>query len=97
MYIEDIIDGQKFIEIAKKVTKSIPVIIAKSGRTEAGAKAISSHTGSLAGTDIIYDVAFKQSGIIRAYSVEELFDYAIAFSSQPTPKSDGVAILTKKK
>ena len=93
-YIEGIADGPRFMECVRKVTKVKPVILFKSGTTQAGAKAASSHTGTLAGAEAAYDAAFKQTGVIRAHSIEELFDYAIAFSYQPLPKGSQVAVLT---
>lgn len=98
MYVEDIADGQEFINLARHITgetlKPKPIIAIKSGRTEAGAKAASSHTGSLAGSDEIYDAVFLQSGVLRVETVEELFDYAVSFSQQPLPKGNRVAIVT---
>jgi acetate---CoA ligase (ADP-forming) len=93
-YLEGITDGQKFIETARRVTKKKPVLIIKSGTTAAGSRAISSHTGSLAGADAAYTAAFKQSGVIRATSVQELFDLSFAFSNQPVPMGNGIAIVT---
>jgi len=83
LYVEGINNGRKFMEVAKKVSKKKPVIILKSGRTEKGMHAVSSHTGSLAGSYEVYKAAFKQSGIIIADTVEELFDIAITLSNQP--------------
>ncbi|MCG3205134.1 MAG: Protein lysine acetyltransferase Pat [Elusimicrobia bacterium] len=98
MYVEDIADGQEFIRLARHITgetlKPKPIIAIKSGRTPEGAKAASSHTGSLAGSDDIYDAVFLQSGVLRVETVEELFDYAVAFSQQPLPKGNRVAIVT---
>jgi acetyltransferase len=93
-YVESINDGQKFMRIASEVTKKKPVIILKSGRTSAGAKAASSHTGSLAGSDAAYEAAFKQTGVIRARSATEFFDYVLAFSRQNPPEGRSVAIIT---
>lgn len=93
-YLEGIEKGQEFIRIAKEVTKKKPVIVLKPGKTSAGKKAISSHTGTLAGMEQAYEAAFKQSGIIRAHSVEELFDYGLVFAYQPLPKGKNVAIVT---
>ena len=93
-YLEGITNGQKFIETAKRVTKQKPVLIIKSGTTAAGSRAISSHTGSLAGSDAAYEAAFKQCGVIRATSVQELFDLSFAFANQPVPMGNGVAIVT---
>ncbi len=93
-YMEGVTDGARFMDIARQVTRRIPVIALKSGSTGAGAKAASSHTGTLAGSERAYDAAFGQTGIIRAYSVQDLFDYAIAFSYQPVPPGDRIAIVT---
>lgn len=98
MYVEDITNGRDFIEVARHLTGEIPkpkpIIAIKSGRTIEGAKAASSHTGSLAGSDDIYDAVFFQSGVLRVETVEELFDYAVSFSQQPLPKGNRVAIVT---
>ncbi len=93
-YLEGLKDGVGFMKLARRTTKQKPVIVLKSGRTTAGAKAVASHTGSLAGSDNAFTAAFKQTGVIRVDSGEELFDYAIAFSTQPLPKDDRVAIVT---
>ncbi|MHC1604797.1 MAG: acetate--CoA ligase family protein, partial [Candidatus Methanofastidiosia archaeon] len=94
MYMEGLKDGKQFLKAASDATKHKPVVILKSGRSKAGAMAASSHTGSLAGADTIYDAAFKQAGLIRTYSSEELFDIAKAFSYQELPKGNKVAIIT---
>ena len=93
-YIEDIVDGPRFLEVAGRATKKKPVIVLKSGVSQAGAQAASSHTGALAGSDLAYDTAFAQCGIIRVHSMTELFDLAIAFSKSRLPKGDRVAIVT---
>lgn len=93
-YLEGIADGKRFIEVAQRVSKKKPIIITKSGSTAAGARAISSHTGTLAGSDNAYKAAFSQFGIIRSSSVEELFDLAMAFSYQEVPKGDNLVIIT---
>ncbi len=93
-YLESITSGKDFIKAAEYASLKKPVIIFKSGVTEAGGKAASSHTGSLAGADIAYGAAFKRSGIIRADTFEALFDYSMAFSMQPLPKGNNVAIIT---
>ncbi len=93
-YLEGISDGQAFMEVARKTARQKPVIITKAGGTAAGAKAASSHTGSLAGSEKSIRAAFKQAGIIRAVTVSELFDYALAFACQPIPKGTRLAILT---
>ncbi|MBA7466184.1 Peptidyl-lysine N-acetyltransferase Pat [subsurface metagenome] len=93
-YLEGIEDGVRFMEVAKEVSRKKPVIIIKSGRTQAGARAASSHTGTLTGLDTAYEAAFRQCGIIRAETVQTLFDYAIAFAHQPLPRGPNLAILT---
>ena len=93
-YIEDVADGPRFIEAAREASRVKPIIILKSGTSQAGAQAASSHTGALAGSDLAYDTAFKQAGVLRARSMEELFGLAVAFTNQPTPKGDRVAIVT---
>ncbi len=93
-YLEDVKDGRRFLEIARKATKAKPVILLKSGGTEAGARAASSHTGALAGSDTAFDAAFKQTGVIRAAGVEELFDAALAFSEGKLPKGNGLLVVT---
>jgi acetyl coenzyme A synthetase (ADP forming)-like protein len=93
-YIEALSNGTRFMKAAKQISKKKPIIIAKSGRTAFGARAASSHTGSLAGSNVAYETAFWQSGIIRANTMEELIDYALAFSYQPIPKKPGLLIVT---
>jgi acetyl coenzyme A synthetase (ADP forming)-like protein len=93
-YLESIVSGDEFIKAAEAAASVKPVVILKAGTTAAGAKAASSHTGSLAGSDIAYGAAFNRSGVIRADTFEKLFDYATALSMQPLPKGDRVAIIT---
>jgi acetyl coenzyme A synthetase (ADP forming)-like protein len=93
-YLESIKEGDKFLRIAEQAAGIKPVIILKVGVTQAGAKAASSHTGSLAGADMAYWAAFKRSGVIRAENFEALFDHALAFSVQPLPQGDRVCIIT---
>jgi acetyltransferase len=94
MYLESFGNPRKFTKIARRVTKKKPIIAVKAGRTLAGAKAASSHTGALAGLDVAVEALFDQCGVLRASSIEEIFDYALAFSNQPLPKSNRVAIVT---
>jgi acetyltransferase len=94
IYLEGLKDGRKFIEVCKRVSKTKPIIVLKAGRTESGSKAISSHTGSLAGTYQIYEAAFKQAGVCQAETVEELFDLAKALAYQPPCRENAVAIVT---
>jgi len=94
LYVEGIDNGREFMQVSKEVSRLKPVIALKAGRTDTGAKAASSHTGALAGSDATYDAAFKQSGILRVTSIDEFFDAAKAFSRCPIPKIPGVAIIT---
>ncbi len=98
LYLEELTDGQRFIGLCREITGEIaqpkPILAVKSGRTPAGARAVSSHTGSLAGSDEVYDAVFLQSGVLRVDSVEELFHYAVAFANQPLPSGRRVAIVT---
>lgn len=93
-YIEDVVDGKRFMEAAKKATKVKPIILIKSGGTAAGARAASSHTGALAGSETAFNAAFKQTGIIRAQGIQDLFDGAQAFSSGKLPAGKGLLIVT---
>jgi acetyltransferase len=93
-YLEGINDGPGFMEAARKVTRTTPVVAIKSGVTEAGTRAASSHTGSLTGSESAYEAAFAQSGIIRARSMGELFDLAKLFSYQPIIQGSRIAIVT---
>lgn len=93
-YIEDVKDGNEFMRVAREITAKKPVIICKAGGTKAGARAASSHTGSLAGSEVAFDAAFTQTGVIRAATIEDLFDYAVAFSYQKLPKGPNLAIVT---
>lgn len=94
VYMEGVKKGRDFLRISSKVSKKKPIIIIKAGNTDAGAKAVSSHTGTLAGSSKAYDAAFKQAGVIRAKTIKDLFNYAIAFSNQPLPKGKRIAIIT---
>lgn len=96
MYLEDMGDGQEFLKVCRNITKKLkkPVLVLKSGRSPEGAKAAMSHTGALMGSDEIYDALLKQSGAIRVDTMEELFDYATAFSKQPLPSKGELAIIS---
>jgi succinyl-CoA synthetase alpha subunit len=93
-YIEGLVDGKRFLEKVEKVTPKKPVIVLKPGKTMAAARAITSHSGALAGSDEAYEAAFKSIGITRVESPEELLDVAIGFITQPLPQGRNVAILT---
>jgi len=92
LYVEGIQDGLRFMETARRVARKKPIVVMKAGKTESGAKAASSHTGSLAGSYEVYKTAFNQSGIIIAETVEELFDFAFALSKYR--KAGSIAIIT---
>ena len=94
VYMEGLNDGQKFMKVARQVTQHTPVIAVKSGNTAAGSRAVSSHTGSLAGSERAYAAAFKQTGVLRANSIEHLFDYSLAFAYQPALQGKSIAIVT---
>ena len=94
IYLESINNGVEFMKTAQAVSKKKPIIILKSGTTGAGARAASSHTGALAGSERVYNAAFHQSGLIRALSIEDLFDYAVCFALVPLAKGRRAAILT---
>ncbi len=93
-YLEGISDGERFVEVAREVTKQTPVIAIKSGTTAAGSRAISSHTGSLAGSEQAYAAAFAQSGILRADTMQDVFDQALIFAYQPLITGNRIAIVT---
>ena len=94
LYLEDLADPGRFFQLAERNSPRKPIMAIKSGRTAAGAKAASSHTGALAGSDAAYDALFAQCGVIRVESLEELFDYALAFATQPLPAGNRTAIVT---
>jgi 4-hydroxybutyryl-CoA synthetase (ADP-forming) len=96
MYLEDMGDGQEFLKVCKNITRKLkkPVLVLKSGRSPEGAKAAMSHTGALMGSDEIYNALLKQSGAIRVDTMEELFDYATAFSKQPLPSAGDLVIVS---
>jgi acetate---CoA ligase (ADP-forming) len=93
-YIENFGNPSNFVRIARGTTKDKPVIAVKSGRSEAGSRAAAAHTGSLGGSDLAANAVFAQTGVLRADSTEELFDLAMAFSLQPLPKGNRVAIVS---
>jgi len=98
LYIEEIKRGRLFFELAKRISPKKPIIVLYVGGTEGGAKAVKSHTGSLAGNDEVYDAVFKQTGIIRTHTVEEFFDTAMIFSHLVPlgiiPKGKRIMIMT---
>ena len=97
MYLESFGNARRFMQICRRISKRKPLLVVKSGRTEAGARAVSSHTGALVtrqGLDVATDALLEQSGVIRASTVEELFDLALAFSKNPLPRGNRLGILT---
>ena len=93
-HCEDLKDGRAFAEVARRVSKKKPVVVLKAGRTSAGAKAASSHTGALAGNDKIYEDVLRQSGVIRARSLRDMLDVTRALPVLSTPKGENVVIIT---
>jgi acetyltransferase len=97
MYLESFGNARRFMQICRRISKRKPLLVVKSGRTEAGARAASSHTGALVarqGLDVATDALLEQSGVVRVNTVEELFDLALAFSKNPLPRGNRLGILT---
>ena len=96
MYLEDVTNGRRFIETVGDIFWEThkPMLCLKSGRSPEGAKAVSSHTGSLAGSDSVYNALLAQSGVQRVETIAELFDYAALYTTQPMPRGDRIAIVT---
>ncbi len=94
IYMESVSDGAGFLRAARDATPHTPIVVLKSGRSDSGAQAASSHTGALAGSDRAYETAFRQSGILRAHTMEDLFNLAQAFAQQPIPRGNRVAVVT---
>ncbi len=93
-YLESIEKGKKFLEVVSRVARKKPIIILKSGVSIAGARAASSHTGALAGSDIAYELAFDKCGVLRADTIADLFDYGEILLFQPIPQQNSFAIIT---
>ncbi|MDH3639786.1 MAG: CoA-binding protein, partial [Gammaproteobacteria bacterium] len=94
MHAEDLKDGRSFAEVAKRVSKKKPVVMLKAGRTQLGARAAASHTGALAGNDKIYDDVLRQSGVIRAKSLNDMLQFARGLPILPTPQGENIVIIT---
>jgi len=94
LYIEGLGESNRFVEKVKAVTAKKPVIAMKPGRTEAAIRAISSHSGTLSGSNLVYDSVFRKTGVIRTYTTTEMLDVAIGFLTQPLPKGKNVIITT---
>jgi len=93
MYLEDVRDGRRFMDVVRRITRTKPVVVMKSGRTEAGAKAASSHTGSIAGSSEAFSTAFQQAGVVEVNSINDLFDFSLTLSRIRDIKG-GIAIVT---
>ncbi|WP_232664897.1 acetate--CoA ligase family protein [Pseudonocardia sp. TRM90224] len=94
MHLEDLKDGRAFVAAAQRTTKEKPVVVLKAGRTASGARAASSHTGALAGDDKVYDDILRQAGVVRAYGLNDMLEYARGLPVLPTPKGENVVIIT---
>jgi acetyltransferase len=94
LYVENLTHIRKFMSAARAVSRVKPIIVLKAGKSEAGARAASSHTGAMAGEDAVYDAAFKRAGVVRVNTIQELFDCAELMAKQPVPEGSGLAIMT---
>jgi len=94
MYVESFGNPRKFFDLASRITRTKPIIAVKSGRSKVGARAATSHTGALAASDVAVDALLAQAGVLRAESIEELFDMAMAFTGRPLPRSRRTAVVT---
>ncbi|MFH1224574.1 MAG: CoA-binding protein [Candidatus Diapherotrites archaeon] len=94
VYVEGVREGRKFFSVAKKMGFKKPIIAIKGGMTEGGAKAAHSHTGSLAGSAEVYKAVFRQANIVHAHTMEEVFDFARVFSTEPAPRGKRVQVIT---
>lgn len=94
MYLEGVKDGRRFLESAERLVRRKPLVVIKGGKTEEGAKAVHSHTGSMAGRDEIFEALFRQAGAIRVSDFEELLDFGKTFAYQPLPRGNRIAIVT---
>ncbi len=94
LYLESFGNPRRFLNLARRIARHKPILVVKSGRTESGAKAATSHTGALAGLDVAVDALLGQAGVLRADTIEELFDLAMLLANQPVPRGHRVAIVT---
>ncbi|MBO3840017.1 MAG: acetate--CoA ligase family protein [Thermoproteota archaeon] len=94
VYMEGVKNGEYFLEVAKRLSRKKPLVILKSGTTEVGIRAVSSHTGSLAGSDVAFSAACKKTGALRVETMKEFFDLLFAFQYQPLPKGKNVLVIT---
>src|SRR5262249_5438741 len=94
LYMESIGQARKFLSAARSVSRSKPVIVVKSGRHEAGARAAASHTGALAGADAVFEAAFLRAGVLRVLTIRDLFNMSEILALQPQPRGPNLAIIT---
>jgi len=94
LYMEAVTNARKFMSAARAVSRGKPIVVLKSGRSKAGARAAASHTGAIAGEDDVYDAAFKRAGIVRIHTLEELFDCAELMAKEPAPTGSRLAVVT---
>ncbi|MBW6463820.1 MAG: acetate--CoA ligase family protein [Bacillota bacterium] len=94
LYVESVKDGRRFHEVASRLTKTKPLVVIKSGRTESGRRAAQSHTGSMAGSDAVFDSVLSDCGAMRVYNVEEMFDLCKGLTSLPPLKGKRIAVVT---
>lgn len=94
MYLEGVVDGQRFIRAARRACKRKPVVVMKAGRSEAGAAAVASHTGSLAGSDAVFDAVCRRTGLVRTHHPEAFFDTLSAFEKLPLPRGNRMGVFS---
>ncbi|MEM2940018.1 MAG: acetate--CoA ligase family protein [Thermoproteota archaeon] len=94
IYVEGVKNGERFMEVARRLSKRKPIIALKAGTTEVGVRAVSSHTGSLAGSDTAFSAAFRKAGVLRVNTMKEFFDLLLAFEDQPVPEGRDVLVVT---
>jgi acyl-CoA synthetase (NDP forming) len=94
MYLEGVIDGRRFIRAAEKASRKKPVVVMKAGRSEAGAAAVASHTGSLAGSDAVFDAVCRRTGLVRTHNPEAFFDTLSAFEKLPLPRGNRMGVFS---
>lgn len=93
-YLENIVSGNTFVKNAGNISREKPIVMLKAGRTEVGERAATSHTGAFTGKDTAYGAAFNRAGIIRAKTFDDLFDFSMAFASQPLPSGDKILVIS---
>lgn len=94
MYLEGVVDGRRFIRAAEKACRKKPVVVMKAGRSEAGAAAVASHTGSLAGSDAVFDAVCRRTGLVRTHNPEAFFDTLSAFEKLPLPRGNRMGVFS---